>query len=135
MAFMSFEIKTVKKIVFLFFFCFSFKNNRRTNVILIRTKNALFRGSKMVLFKNQISKYFCVCASCRFSQKNINILASWNFLKIKKLWRTGRAPGNFGIGLLKLYLTFGYLTCSVQSKQNFHTPPYPAGALTTLQVH
>ena len=30
-AFLSFEIKTVK----IFFFCFSFKNNRRTNVILI----------------------------------------------------------------------------------------------------
>ena len=121
-AFLSFVIKTEKKLFFfIFFFCF--RNNRRTNVILIsifensqnnryyikwrfwwsitfvlrfkklpikrtfvrplflklnqsrnvktiflggfssKTKNALFWGSKMVLFKSQISNlYFCVCS-------------------------------------------------------------------------
>ena len=34
-AFLSFEIKTIKKIFFIFCFCFSFKNNICTNVILI----------------------------------------------------------------------------------------------------
>ena len=34
-AFLIFEIKTVKKNFFILFFCFSFKNNRPTNVILI----------------------------------------------------------------------------------------------------
>ena len=33
---------------------------------------------------------------------------------------------DFGIGLLKSYHTFVYLTCSVRSKKNFHTPPYCA---------
>ena len=28
-AFLSFEIKTIKKYFFIFFFCFSFKNNRK----------------------------------------------------------------------------------------------------------
>ena len=32
-AFSSFEIKTFKQIFFIFFFCFSLKNSRRTNVI------------------------------------------------------------------------------------------------------
>ena len=42
--------------------------------VFLKTKNALFWGSKMVLFKRQISNlYFCVCslmlkeASCKFS--------------------------------------------------------------------
>ena len=124
MGIFSFEIKTVNK-NFLHIFLF-FKNNRRTNVILInifenaqktvinhqkrpkwlltankfffcvfkntyrknicgsfvfkaeskpkheekhflgffsKTKNVLFQGSKMVLFKSQISNlYFCVCS-------------------------------------------------------------------------
>ena len=35
-AFLSFEIKTIKHFIFfIFFFCFGFKNNRRTNVIWI----------------------------------------------------------------------------------------------------
>ena len=34
-AFLSFEIKTIKKYFFIFFFCFIFKNNRSTNIILI----------------------------------------------------------------------------------------------------
>ena len=32
-TFLNFEIKTVKKILFIFFFCFSFKYNRLKNVI------------------------------------------------------------------------------------------------------
>ena len=59
-------------------------------------------------------------APCQFSQK-INIWAPWNCLKMKTLTWVCR---NFGIGLLKSYLTFGYLTCSVQKKKKFHTPPY-----------
>ena len=63
--------------------------------------------------------------------KNTNFWAPWNFWK-SKLWyvcagaqgRAGPARRNFGIGLLKSYLTFGYLTCSVQTKKKFHTPPY-----------
>ena len=54
--------------------------NKFFGVFSSKTKNALFRGSKMVIFKTQISHlYFSVCclmqkeALCRFSQKNINI--------------------------------------------------------------
>ena len=32
---MSFVKKTFKKYFFIFFFCFSFKNDRRTNVVLV----------------------------------------------------------------------------------------------------
>ena len=32
---MSFETKTFKKFVFIFFFCFVFKNNRHTVVVLV----------------------------------------------------------------------------------------------------
>ena len=58
--------------------------------------------------------------------KNINIWAPWNFLKIKNF--DVRAPTssaiscqNFGFGLLKSYLTFGYLTCYDQSKKISHS--------------
>ena len=63
---------------------------------------------------------FCVCslmskeASCQFSQKNIIIWAPWNLLKMKTLTRARR---NFEFGLLKSYLTVGYLTCSDRSKK------------------
>ena len=46
--------------------------------------------------------------------KNINIWTPWNFWKMKTLTRMHQ---NFGIGLLKSYLTLGYLTCSVRSKK------------------
>ena len=87
-----------------------------------KTKNALFLGSKMVLFKSQISNlYFCICFFCKRK-----LHANFH----KKYWYLGpleffenensdvRGHHNFGIGLLKSCLTFGYLTCSVRSNKN-----------------
>ena len=34
-AFKSFKTKTLNKNIFIFFFCFSFKNDRLTNVVLV----------------------------------------------------------------------------------------------------
>ena len=48
--------------------------------------------------------------------KNINIWVPCNCYKMKTLTRV-RTCQNFGNGLLKSDLTFGYLTCSVQSKK------------------
>ena len=81
--FIGFETKNFKTMLFIFFFCFSFKNYKRTNVVLVnifenalqkvsncqylggsssKTKNAPFWGSKLVVFKTQISNlFFCVC--------------------------------------------------------------------------
>ena len=48
-----------------------------------------------------------------------------------KLWHAfDGASQKFLFGLWKLYLTFGYLTCSDWSKQKFHTPPYCASVQT-----
>ena len=76
-----------------------------------------------VLFKSQISNlYLCVCffnvkgSSMPIYTKNINIWVPCNCYKMKTLTRV-RTCQNFGNGLLKSDLTFGYLTCSVQSKK------------------
>ena len=102
----------------------------------------------MVLLKGQFSNlYFCVCslmwkeAPCQFSFKNVNIWAPWNFLKMKTLTRMHRqaawalsAHRNFGIGLLKSYLTFGHLTCSVRSKTISTLHPSDQGNLIKICV-
>ena len=76
-AFLSFEIKTINKIFLHIFFCFSFKDNRRTNVILISVfenaqknhylppktaKMAFLTGNNFFLcvFKNTDQKNICV---------------------------------------------------------------------------
>ena len=50
------------------------------------------------------------------STKSINIWAPWTFLKKRKIW-CACALWNFKFGLLKSYLTFGYLTCSDRSNK------------------
>ena len=47
--FWVFEIKSVTKIVFIIFFCFSFENNRRTNVIL----SSIFENSQKTVINRQ----------------------------------------------------------------------------------
>ena len=87
-----------------------------------KTKAHFFVGPQWyflkVKFQICISAFVLQCkgSSLLIFTKNINIMAPWNCLKMKTLTLMCQ---NFGIGLLKSYLTFGYLTCSVRSKKKF----------------
>ena len=105
-------------------------------------KHTFFRGSKMVLFKSQISNFVFLRLFFNvkgrfmpiFTQK-INIWAPWNFFKKKTLTPVRSALGNFGIGLLNSYLTFGYLTCSVRSTKISTLHPNIGHVPTIATVH
>ena len=63
---MSFGLKTFKKYFFIFFFCFSFKNDRRTNVVLV---NIFFKCTKKKLITakyGQNTDQKDICASFVF---------------------------------------------------------------------
>ena len=83
-------------------------------------KNLLFGGPKWYLLKSNfiflfLRLFFNVKgSSLAIWQKNLGPL---EFFKKGKLWGTHQ---NFGIGLLKSFLIFGYLTCST-----FHPTVYP----------
>ena len=99
-----------------------------SGVFLQKPKTHKFWGSKIVVFKTQILNYsaaYCKLFNVKGSfmptfTKNINIWAPWNFWKCK-LWRMcPSAHRKIGFGLLKSYLTFGYLTCFDRSKNCPH---------------
>ena len=108
----KFGNKNRKKIVFIFFFCFSFKNNRRTNVILIsifenaqknvincqkRPKWRFWRSIVFLcIFKNTYQKN--ICASIVFKAESKpkheeNIF--WVFFKNQKCTFWGVQNGTF----------------------------------------
>ena len=113
-------------IFFFIFFWFSFENNRRTNVFSSKTKNTLFWGSKIVVFKTQISNFFLRLlfivkgSFMPIFTKEYSYLGPLEFFENDNFAAralVGGARRIFGFGLLKSYLTFGYLTCSDWSKK------------------
>ena len=74
-AFLSFEIKTVTKFFFMFFFCLSFKNNICTNVILIsiffKCTKKRYQPPKTAKMAFLMVNNFFLCVLKNTEQKNI----------------------------------------------------------------
>ena len=86
-----------------------------------KTKNTLFGGSKIVVFKTQISNFFLRLlfivkgSFMPIFTKEYSYLGPLEFFENDNFAAralVGGARRKFGFGLLKSYLTFGYLTCS-----------------------
>ena len=107
------------------------RNTQKKNfwgVFLQKPKTRFFGGeNKIVLklkFKICISAFVLYCKRKLYAnfQKKILIFKPPGIFWKWKLWRAcavaRRARRNFGFGLLKSCLTFGYLPCSVRLKKN-----------------
>ena len=91
-----------------------------------KTKNTLFWGSKIVVLKTQISNFFLRLlfivkgSFMPIFTKEYSYLGPLEFFENDNFAAralVGGARRKFGFGLLKSYLTFGYLTCSDWSKK------------------
>ena len=97
---------------FVFLLWFSFKNNRRTNVLCV---SIVFKAKTKE--KCEEKNLFRIFSKLKGACLGVNQLKKTNYvLAFKTIEVKIGAHRNFGFGLLKSYMTFGYLTCSDRSK-------------------
>ena len=97
---------------FVFLLWFSFKNNRRTNVLCV---SIVFKAKTKE--KCEEKNLFRIFSKLKGACLGVNQLKKTNYvLAFKTIEVKIDAHRNFRFGLLKSYLTFGYLTCSDRSK-------------------
>ena len=88
-----------------------------------------FDGTKQQFLKLKLKKKFC-----KFSNKNINIWAHWNFFEMKNLTRVRRCVPIFQIWTFKIIPDLWLLDLFCPIKKKIHTPPYLVGTQTRTRL-